>query len=314
MKKKSWINMRTLISGVAASVLLLPSFSPVSVQGVEAYPDEESIELEASEDGFPVEQGYETVYFYAYTNMDVPAIALIDKESNQTVGMMADDADYQVSGDEIKGDGIYTCKVQIDTSQTKEYNFFAQYTDASKNIVSDSVQIEIFEGFTDQELDEMNEVDKKISKLLSDKKFKNLSLQEKEKQMRSFLVSLAEKGTKKLPYPLIQRDTIYHDKYTHNFFFTYRCGVLGCAEIVEHGGECNGGVPDTVAPKTNIKNNKTYKSGKKITFSDEGSGMKSAKLDGKKIKNGHVVKKKGEHKLVLTDKAGNKRTVKFKIK
>ena len=70
---------------------------------------------------------------------------------------------------------------------------------------------------------------------------------------------------------------------------------------------------DFTAPKTNIKNNKTYKSGKKITFSDEGSGMKSAKLDGKKIKNGHVVKKKGKHKLVLTDKAGNKKTVKFTI-
>lgn len=40
--------------------------------------DAESIELEASENELPVEQGYETVYFYAYTNMDVPAIALID--------------------------------------------------------------------------------------------------------------------------------------------------------------------------------------------------------------------------------------------
>lgn len=71
---------------------------------------------------------------------------------------------------------------------------------------------------------------------------------------------------------------------------------------------------DFTAPKTNIKNGKAYKPGKKITFSDEGSGMKSAKLDGRKIKNGHVVKKKGKHKLVLTDKAGNRRTVKFKIK
>lgn len=71
---------------------------------------------------------------------------------------------------------------------------------------------------------------------------------------------------------------------------------------------------DFTAPKTNIKNGKTYKPGKKITFSDKGSGMKYAKLDGKKIKNGHIVRKKGKHKLVLADKAGNKRTVKFTIK
>ncbi len=71
---------------------------------------------------------------------------------------------------------------------------------------------------------------------------------------------------------------------------------------------------DYTAPKTNIKNGKTYKPGKKITFSDKGSGMKYAKMDGKKIKSGHIVRKKGKHKLVLMDKAGNKRTVKFTIK
>lgn len=272
--------------------------------------DAESIELEASENELPVEQGYETVYFYAYTNMDVPAIALIDQESNQAVGMMVDDADYHVSGDEDKGDGIYTCKVQINTSQEKEYNFFAQYTDSSKIIASESVQIEIFTGFTDQELDEMDEADKKLSKLLRSKKFQHLLLKDKEKQMHSLLVSLAEKGTKKLPYPLIKKDTIYHDKDSHNFFFTYSCGVLGSVMIVDYDG-C---IPDFIAPTTNIKNGKTYKPGKKITFSDKESGMVSAKLDGKTIKYGHVVKKKGKHELVLIDLAGNKKTVKFKIK
>lgn len=71
---------------------------------------------------------------------------------------------------------------------------------------------------------------------------------------------------------------------------------------------------DRTKPKTNVKNNKTYKSGKKITFSDKTSGIKSAKLDGKAVKNGKAVKKKGSHKLVLTDRAGNKKTVKFRIR
>ncbi|MCM1561820.1 MAG: hypothetical protein NC123_20155 [Butyrivibrio sp.] len=275
---------------------------------------EENIELVAAEDELPVEEGYETVYFYAYTSMDVPAIELIDEESNQAVGMMVDDADYPMSGDEIKGDGVYTCKVQIDTSQVKEYCFYAQYTGVSGNVVSETVQIEIQKDLTDQDFDDMAEVDKKICALQSDKKYDKLPLKEKEKQMRALLVSLAEKGTKKFPYPLIRKNSIYHDKYTRNFSFTYACGVGGCVIMVEYDDMCNGSaVPDTAAPKTNIKNGKTYKSGKKIIFSDEGSGMKSAKLDGKKIKNGHVVRKKGKHKLVLTDKAGNKRIVKFTI-
>lgn len=71
---------------------------------------------------------------------------------------------------------------------------------------------------------------------------------------------------------------------------------------------------DRTKPAANVANNKTYKSGKKITFSDKTSGIKSAKLDGKTVKSGKVVKKKGTHKLVLTDKAGNKKTIKFKIK
>lgn len=71
---------------------------------------------------------------------------------------------------------------------------------------------------------------------------------------------------------------------------------------------------DQTKPKANVENNKTYKSGKKITFSDKTSGIQSAKLDGKNIGSGYKIKKKGTHKLVLTDKAGNKQTIKFKIK
>ncbi len=71
---------------------------------------------------------------------------------------------------------------------------------------------------------------------------------------------------------------------------------------------------DKTKPAANVANNKTYKSGKKITFSDKTSGIKSAKLDGKTVKSGKVLKKKGSHKLVLTDKAGNKSAIKFKIK
>ena len=62
---------------------------------------------------------------------------------------------------------------------------------------------------------------------------------------------------------------------------------------------------------------KTYKktsAGKKITFKDATSGVKKATLNGKKIKNGKVVKKAGKYTLVVYDKAGNKRTVKFRIK
>lgn len=73
---------------------------------------------------------------------------------------------------------------------------------------------------------------------------------------------------------------------------------------------------DKTKPTTNMKA-KTYKKtskGYKITFKDVTSGVKSATLNGDKIKSGKVVKKTGSYTLVITDKAGNKKTVKFKIK
>ena len=62
-----------------------------------------------------------------------------------------------------------------------------------------------------------------------------------------------------------------------------------------------------------VKNGKTYKKAVKITFKDE-SGVKSAKLNGKKVKSGVIVKKNGSYTLTVTDKNGNTRTVRFKIK
>ena len=71
-------------------------------------------------------------------------------------------------------------------------------------------------------------------------------------------------------------------------------------------------VVDKKVPTTNIKA-KTYKAPVKITFKDKTSGMKNATLNGKKIKSGKKVKAAGSYTLKLTDKAGNKKVVKFKI-
>ena len=71
---------------------------------------------------------------------------------------------------------------------------------------------------------------------------------------------------------------------------------------------------DRKKPKCTVKNKKTYKKGVKVWASDKVSGIKYVKLDKKKIKKATKVKKKGSHTLVVMDKAGNKTTVKFKVK
>lgn len=72
---------------------------------------------------------------------------------------------------------------------------------------------------------------------------------------------------------------------------------------------------DTVKPIIKgVKNNKNYKKSVSVKFFDKGSGIKSAKLNGKRIKSGKKIKKPGKYKLVVTDRAGNKNTIKFRIK
>jgi hypothetical protein len=74
------------------------------------------------------------------------------------------------------------------------------------------------------------------------------------------------------------------------------------------------GIDTTKPTVSGVQNGKTYKKAVTIKFSDKGSGIKSATLNGKKIKTGKKVSANGTYKLVVTDKAGNKKTVKFTIK
>lgn len=63
-----------------------------------------------------------------------------------------------------------------------------------------------------------------------------------------------------------------------------------------------------------VKNGKTYKTARTIRFSDKGSGIRHASLNGLQIKTGQKVSKKGTYRLVVTDKAGNQKTVAFQIR
>ncbi|MDD7333975.1 MAG: hypothetical protein PUG70_06295 [Lachnospiraceae bacterium] len=64
---------------------------------------------------------------------------------------------------------------------------------------------------------------------------------------------------------------------------------------------------------TGVKNGATYKKPVVIKFKDA-SGIKSAKINGKKLKSGTKISKKGSYTVTVVDKKGNSKTVKFKIK
>lgn len=66
-----------------------------------------------------------------------------------------------------------------------------------------------------------------------------------------------------------------------------------------------------------LKNNKTYKKHVKFAVKDKDSGIASVAIDGKKKdvqKSLYTINKKGRHRIVVKDNAGNTNKVKIKIK
>lgn len=75
------------------------------------------------------------------------------------------------------------------------------------------------------------------------------------------------------------------------------------------------GIVDKKAPVVSgVKNGKIYRGSVKITFYDNGTGIKSAKLNGKTIESGHSVYFSGRYTLVVKDNAGNTTKVSFRVR
>ena len=72
---------------------------------------------------------------------------------------------------------------------------------------------------------------------------------------------------------------------------------------------------DTTKPLIRgVSQNKIYHKARTIKFSDKGSGIKKATLNGKTIKSGKKVVQKGTYLLKVADHAGNQKTIKFEIR
>jgi hypothetical protein len=74
------------------------------------------------------------------------------------------------------------------------------------------------------------------------------------------------------------------------------------------------GIKTAALTVSGVRNGKTYSKAVTIKFSSAGTGIKSATLNGKSITSGTTVSARGSYTLKVTDKSGNKKVIKFKIK
>lgn len=106
------------------------------------------------------------------------------------------------------------------------------------------------------------------------------------------------------------------EKTASNQLFLSREGIYHITATDVNGNSSNIRFRiDTTKPSiSGVKDGKSYKDARTIRFSDKGSGIKKATLNGKVIQSGKKISQKGTYTLIVSDLAGNKKTITFKIK
>ena len=191
----------------------------------------DKIELCVSENEVCVDSGNKTIYFYAYTKLDVDSLILVDYDSNQVLATLIDDGEYSISGDDIKGDGVYSCELSIDVCEEKVNYYIAKYSDELNEYISNVAQINIYSELNDQQLEDMDEVNEVLSKWRNSNEFADLSLEKRIETTNELLQNLATNGSETRPYSLIVKESIYYDETTNTFSFSYNCGALGAISL-----------------------------------------------------------------------------------
>ncbi len=115
---------------------------------------------------------------------------------------------------------------------------------------------------------------------------------------------------------LLNKVTVNGEDISSDYLFLSEEGVykITAADVNGNSSKISFRIDTTKPSVKGVADNKAYSGSRTIKYSDKGSGIKNAKLNDKSIKSGTVVSKKGSYTLVVTDKAGNKKTIKFKIK
>lgn len=201
MKKR----LLSLISAMALCFTAMPSYAVAEDTNDDIY--EYELILSCSETHFYDDDDTLT-YFYVDTDYEGETITLVDADTLTEYTMM-DDGKFSISGDDLQNDGVYTTKIELDTTMTsfsKEYHFYAVTENGSN--YSNTVTIKITKKITDAQIKEMAAVDEAISTLQSTKNYKSASNNERVTMLYELLSELAENGIPSVPRSQSERGSV----------------------------------------------------------------------------------------------------------
>lgn len=214
-----------------------PQISDFSMTAIYADLNAFDIFLQCSEKRISTEATDTIVYFYAETDLEVSELQLVDSATNKIVATMHDDGKYSLHGDDMPYDGIYSCKISIDNSESAYLSFYAKC--ATINSISNYTGIKVYVPLTTTDFNEMSAVDTAISNLYSQTEYDSMTTEQKQTNVLQLLTTLATSGTEAYPYSLIYENSIIFNG-NNLYTFTYKCGVLGTARIEDFNDTENG--------------------------------------------------------------------------
>ena len=177
--------------------------------------DVEIYSFEASVRTIPVNQS-ETVTFTAeiFANIELGSQDVqVVNGNNDLIGYMSDD-----------GEGIYSLTVNLSSSSEVDVNYYARV----QNVISNNAKIGFYKPITDEEEQEMQIVDERISSCMS----KDISKEEKRSEIESVLNKLTEED-------LIISGSVSYDEENGLYSFQYKSGVEGGISLKEFGDDIN---------------------------------------------------------------------------
>jgi hypothetical protein len=165
------------------------------------------------------------VIFVARDIIEPQKVQLIDADTGEVVGEMLDDAEFEKSGDDISGDCWYSLRYKLDdtfptdpdVSEDRKYHFYARYIDGETEHRSDVVEITVYEGFTDKELEKMEEARNRLKELRESEEYKALDDEEQKEKILECLHELEAEG-------IVDKDGI-HMNTEENRITYYSCGI-----------------------------------------------------------------------------------------
>ena len=205
-----------------------PQISDYSMTAIYADLNAFDIVLQCNKKKISTEATDTTVYFYAETDLEVSELQLVDSATNQVVATMYDDGKYSLHGDDMPYDGVYSCKMSIDNSESTYLSYYAKCT--ITNSISNYTGIKVYVPLTTTDFNEMSAVDTAISNLYSQTEYNSMTTEQKQTTVLQLLKTLATSGTATYPYSLMYENSIIFNG-NNLYTFTYKCGVLGTARI-----------------------------------------------------------------------------------